>query len=311
MDINRGLGAGLIRLVFHDCFVRGCDGSVLLDSTPKNTTSNDPLTLAGKTEKASPSNGGLRGLEVIDAIRLRLAEKDIGVNVSCADAVVFAAREATYILSNNTIKYEVDGPGRKDGVVSSAEDPGKHLPNPTDNFQQLLQSFMAKGFNLVELVALSGAHSVGIANLTSVIHRFGTPIIHGEMNKTYGAVVAAEGPKHSGVIENNVRDFDDSSRKLAGYQANGVVDLAAVGYLDNSYYNANLQNMVLFKSDWELTQNGTAEEHMKSYKKKASLWNTAFANAMTKLSKMVESKDPLYDIPGQTGRPGPARPGPS
>uniref|UniRef100_N1R2E1 Peroxidase 2 n=1 Tax=Aegilops tauschii TaxID=37682 RepID=N1R2E1_AEGTA len=235
MDINRGFGAGLIRLVFHDCFVRGCDGSVLLDSTPKNTTSDAPLTLAGKTEKASPNNGGLRGLEVIDAIRLRLAEKG-------------------------------GRAGRKDGVVSSAEDPGKHLPNPTDNFQQLLQSFMAKGFNLVELVALSGAHSVGVANLTP------------------------------GAAPNNVRDFDDSNRKLAGYQANGVVDLTAVGYLDNSYYNANFQNMVLFNSDWELTTNETAKLHMTSYKEKASLWNTAFADAMTKLSKMVESKDPLYEI---------------
>lgn len=155
---------------------------------------------------------------------------------------------------------------------------------------------MAKGFNLVELVALSGAHSVGVANLTSVAHRFGAPIVRGEMSRTYSAVVAAEVLKHSGVVENNVRDFDDSNRKLAGYQANGVVDLTAVGYLDNSYYNANFQNMVLFNSDWELTTNETTKLHMTSYKEKASLWNTAFADAMTKLSKMVESKDPLYEI---------------
>ncbi|KAE8782622.1 Peroxidase 2 [Hordeum vulgare] len=172
-------------------FIEGCDGSVLLDRTPKNT----------KTEKESPSNGSLRGLEVIDAIRARLA-KDIGVTVSCADAVVFAAREATHILSKGKIAYDVDGPSRMDCIVSSAEDAGKHLPAPTDTFDQLMQKFSAKGLDLVELVALSGAHSVGVANITSVVHRFGTPIVRREMNPMYAYAVVIEMGTHSGVVEN-------------------------------------------------------------------------------------------------------------
>ncbi|KAL9680135.1 hypothetical protein QQ045_018013 [Rhodiola kirilowii] len=76
----------LLRLLFHDCFVEGCDASVLL---------------RGKdTERVDPANASLGGFSVIEAAKTTLELFCPGV-VSCADTLALAARDAVELNVKN------------------------------------------------------------------------------------------------------------------------------------------------------------------------------------------------------------------
>ncbi|RCV06529.1 hypothetical protein SETIT_1G170300v2 [Setaria italica] len=273
---DRSKGAALIRLFFHDCWVKGCDGSVLLDASPRNPY----------PEKAAGSSIGLRGFDVIDRIKSRLESVYPGV-VSCADILAFAARDATRYLSDGHIDYAVPS-GRRDGVVSRAKDADDTLPGSTFSFADLKTNFAKKKFDAEELVVLSGAHAIGSAHYPSFRDRLAAP--RGEIDARYQTALRNAARNRSRLVANNIRDESYAFKKDAGYPTapvNGRRD-----YLNNTYYHNAIDNRVLFRSDWALRTDAFAFGKLKEYRDKPKEWDSDFAEAMVKLSKLpAEGKD--------------------
>ncbi|CAK9309234.1 unnamed protein product [Citrullus colocynthis] len=140
---NANMAAVLLRLHFHDCFVEGCDGSILIDNGPRS-------------ERLAFGHQGVGGFEVIERAKGELEAQCPGV-VSCADIVAMAARDA--IVMANGPDYEVLT-GRRDGRVSDIS-LADELPDVSDSVQVLKNKFAQKGMSDKDLVLLTAAHTIG------------------------------------------------------------------------------------------------------------------------------------------------------
>ncbi|TYG75152.1 hypothetical protein ES288_D03G006900v1 [Gossypium darwinii] len=138
---DKTVPAALLRMHFHDCFIRGCDASVLLYSKGNN-----------KAEKDGPANLSLHGFYVIENAKKEVEAACPGV-VSCADILAFAARDAVVL------------------TVTSKASETIQLPAPTFNISQLQQSFSQRGLSMDDLVALSGGHTIGFSHCSSFQNR--------------------------------------------------------------------------------------------------------------------------------------------
>ncbi|XP_073265386.1 peroxidase 10 isoform X2 [Populus alba] len=136
MTNDSRMAASLLRLHFHDCFVNGCEGSVLLDGGEKN---------------ALPNRNSARGFEVIDDIKANL-ERACPATVSCTDILTLAAREAVYLSGG---PYWFLPLGRRDGLTASESDANEQLPGFSEPLENITAKFTSKGLELKDVVVLS------------------------------------------------------------------------------------------------------------------------------------------------------------
>ncbi|KAG8084833.1 hypothetical protein GUJ93_ZPchr0010g11257 [Zizania palustris] len=144
------MSPAILRLFFHDCFVNGCDASLLLDRTDDMESEKD----------AVPTNVSLDGFDVIDEIKSAL-EHNCPATVSCADILALASRDAVALLGGPSWSVPL---GRKDSLYANKDAAENDLPNPHGDLGELLKSFEEHGLDARDLTALSGAHTIGKAH---------------------------------------------------------------------------------------------------------------------------------------------------
>lgn len=230
--------------------MQGCDASILLNHPGSERTAFNSKTL--------------RGFQLIDDIKAQL-EKRCPTKVSCADILTAAARDAT-ILAGGPF-WEVPF-GRKDGKISSASE-ANLVPHGHENVTSLLNFFQERGLDILDLVTLSGSHTIGRSTCNTFMDRLynfnGTRKPDPSLNLSY--------------------------LKLLRKRCNGVLDLVYLDVItprsfDATYYTNLKRKVGLLSTDQSLFYDARTAPFVEAFATQPFLFTSQFAVSMVKLGNV-------------------------
>ncbi|KAK7390241.1 hypothetical protein VNO78_25540 [Psophocarpus tetragonolobus] len=246
------MGASLLRLHFHDCFVNGCDGSILLDPTPTIDS-----------EKNSDANfQSARGFEVVDDIKNEVDYVCGTGIVSCADILTVAARDSVVALGGPTWEVEL---GRRDSTTANKTEANIQIPRPSSSLSQLIIHFNNHGLDINDLVVLSGGHTIGFARCVSYRNR-----IYNDTN-----IDPFYARQLQQICPENGENFN-----LA------PLDPMGPNHFGSGYFSDLIQKKGLLHSDQELFNGGYTDELVLKYSHDTQAFNKNFAISMIKMGNI-------------------------
>ncbi|CAL9762808.1 unnamed protein product [Musa acuminata subsp. burmannicoides] len=253
------MAASLLRLHFHDCFVNGCDGSVLLDGSDGE-------------KFAFPNRNSVRGFDVVDSIKTAV-ENECSETVSCADILAIAARDAVVLSGGPSWKVPL---GRRDGLVANQTGANTNLPAPFHSINTIKNKFAAVGLDITDVVALSGGHTIGRARCLAFRSRLLNFSPTGSGDPSLDSTMASE-------LQSLCPQDDDGSTAAA-------LDRSSVNAFDNHYFSNLLNQRGLLPSDQGLFSSdegvATTKDLVEAYSKDAGLFFKDFANSMIKMGNI-------------------------
>nr|GMD10215.1 anionic peroxidase [Ipomoea batatas] len=257
IDAEARMGASLIRLFFHDCFVDGCDAGLLL---------NDTANFTGE-QTAGGNNNSVRGFGVIEQAKQNTINKCPDTPVSCADILSIAARDSFEKFTGETYTVTL---GRLDARTANLTGANTQLVGPSEDLASQISKFAAKGFNETEMVALLGSHTIGFARCPLLcVSAFINPARVSTLNCNCSGTVNTTG--------------------LVGLDPTPTT-------WDQRYYSDVADGQGLLFSDNELINGNTTSAAVHRYRDAMDAFLNDFAAAMVKMSNLPPSPGVALEI---------------
>ncbi|XP_074300791.1 peroxidase 57-like [Silene latifolia] len=260
-DKDPSILPAFLRMQFHDCFVHGCDASILINGA--------------SSEKKADANLTVRGYELIDALKAIAEEQCPGI-VSCADLIAIVTAEVLRLGGGPAYSVET---GRCDGLISNVND--VDLPSPSITAQESINVFRAKDFTPEEMVVLLGCHTVGISHCVFFQDRlYPGPSFDKDMDENLRRALIQTCPQ--GQTSNNVANLDQnptSSNKV-----------------DNSFFDQLMKKRGLLPVDQALISDSSTSGFVSTFAQSPDQFNAKLASAMLKLQRLDVLTGPQGEI---------------
>lgn len=161
--------------------------------------------------------------------------------------------------------------GRRDGLISQASRVTGNLPDPTFNLVQLNTIFAKNNLTELDMIALSGAHTLGFSHCSRFANRLYSfspaSAVDPSLNPAYAQQLMAACPQN--VDPNIAIDMDPQTPNT----------------FDNVYYQNLVAGKGLFTSDEVLFTDSRSQPMVNDFANNPGDFNAAFITAMRKLGQ--------------------------